>query len=51
MRELRDRKVGTALGVSLICLFSAIYLAICYYAIDSHLKKYGDDYYHFYVKK
>lgn len=50
MRELKERKVGSALGIALICLFSTIYLAICYYTIDGHLKKYGDDYY-FYVKK
>jgi hypothetical protein len=49
--SLKDKKVGTAFGVAVICLFSVIYLAVSYYAIDSHLKKYGNSYYHFYVKK
>ena len=48
---LKDKKVGIALGSALIFLFSIIYLAVGYYVIDSHLKKYGNDYYHFYVKK
>ena len=30
MRELKEKKVGTVLGIALICLFSAIYIAISY---------------------
>ena len=51
MGKLKETKVGTALGIALICLFSTIYLAISYYVIDNELQKYGDKYYQFYVKK
>ena len=45
MERMKEQKVGTALGIALICLFSAIYIAISYYFIDGQLKKYGDNYY------
>lgn len=51
MRELKEKKVGTALGIALICLFSTIYLAISYYAIDSHLREFGTYYYNFFIRK
>lgn len=51
MKELKGKKVGTALGIAVICLFSTIYLAIIYYTINSELQKYGDNYYKFYVNK
>lgn len=51
MRELKEKKISSAIGVALIFLFSTIYLAIGFYIIDGQLKKYGDDYYRFYIKK
>lgn len=51
MGKLKETKVGTALGIALICLFSTIYLAISYYVIDSELQKFGDNYYKFYTLK
>lgn len=51
MRELKKKKVGTALGIAIICLFIDIYLAASYYAIDSKLQEFGDKYYHFYALK
>lgn len=49
MKGLKGAKVGTALGIAIVCLFSTIYLAISYYAIDGELQKFGDKYYHFYA--
>jgi len=50
VRELKEQRVGTALGIALICLFSVIYLAISYYVIDSNLSKYGEGYEYYYLK-
>ncbi len=51
MSGLKEQKVGTALGIALICLFSTIYLAISYYIIDNSLSKYGQGYEYYYLKK
>jgi len=48
MKGLKEKKVGTLLGLALVALFSAIYLAISFYVVDSHLQKYRDYYYRFY---
>lgn len=51
MDRLKERKVGSLLGIALICLFSTIYLAISYYVIDGELKKYGAGYEYYYLRK
>lgn len=51
MKSLKEKRVDTALGIALICLFSTIYLAVSYYVIDTALQKFGDYYYNFYLRK
>ena len=51
MREMEKNKVGSALGIALICLFATIYLAISYYVIDGYLSKYGSPYERIYVMR
>ena len=51
MKNLKEQKVGLALGLAIICLFSAIYLSISYYVIDNALSKYGPGYERIYVIK
>lgn len=51
MEKLKEQKVGTALGIALICLFSTIYLSISYYIIDNELSKYGSGYEYYYLRK
>ena len=48
MKGLKEKKVGTALGLAFITLFTIIFLAISFYVVDSHLHKYPDFYYRFY---
>ena len=50
MYGFAEKKVGVVLGISFICLFADIYFAISYYAIDNHLKEFGDAYYDFYYR-
>lgn len=51
MKSLKEKRVDTALGIALICLFSTIYLAVSYYVIDNALQKFGNYYYNFYLRK
>ena len=37
MKELKDKKITTGLGVLLICLFSVIYILVSYIIIMSKI--------------
>jgi len=51
MQKLKDQKIGTAVGIALICLFSCIYIAISYYVIDGYLSKYDAEYERLLIRK
>lgn len=48
MKFLREKKVGTALGLAFVALFAVIFLALGFHIVDSKLQKYPDFYYRFY---
>ena len=49
MEEKEGKRINTAVGIAIICLFSTIYLAISYQIIDGELAKYGNGYERMYV--
>ena len=51
LEKLKNEKIGTVVGIAIICLFSSIYMAASYYAIDNGLSKFGPGYERLYVNK
>ena len=51
LSKMKEIKIGTALGLAIICLYGALYFAISFYSIDNSLSKFGPGYERLLIKK